>query len=123
MEKFILVSGRPGTGKTELILHYCNKYPETTLLLAAEYSEKYIKERGLSDKVKVIGKDEFYNVELSKYKSICIDYIELFDENFLRDVIEKSLEKNIRIIALSQMRRNFEINNIFRHCLKKCVIP
>ena len=42
MEKFILLSGRPGAGKIELILHYCNKYPETTLLLAAKYSEKYI---------------------------------------------------------------------------------
>ena len=42
MEKFILVSGRPGVGKTELILHYCNKYPEIILLLGGEYSEKYI---------------------------------------------------------------------------------
>ena len=119
VEKIILIAGRPGSGKTELIIHYCNQYPETTLLLAEEYSEEYIKERGLKDKVKVINKNEFYNVNLSNYKTICIDYIELFDEEFLQYLITKSLEQNIRIIALTQMRRDFEINNIFHECVTK----
>ena len=111
---FILISGRPGSGKTELILPYCNLFPETTLLIAEEYSEEDIKKRGLNSKVSVIGQDNFNDIDLSIYKSICIDYVELFDERFLRDLIKQSSELNIRIIALTQMKRNYRVNNIFQ---------
>ncbi|MBT3168672.1 MAG: hypothetical protein HN334_02255 [Candidatus Cloacimonetes bacterium] len=111
---FILISGRPDTGKTELILLYCNQYPETTLLISEEYSEENIRKRGLNKKATVIGQDRFNEMNLSKYKTICIDYVELFDKEILQSIIQKSLNMGIIIIAVTMMRRDFKVNNIFQ---------
>ncbi len=114
-DKFILISGRSGAGKTELALLYCNQYPETTLLISEEYSEEYILKRGLDSKVMMIGQDQFREIDLSKYKSICIDYVELFDEDKLQYIIKKSSEIGIRIIALTHMRpHSYQVKNIFQ---------
>jgi len=116
--EFILISGRAGAGKTELVLLYCNQYPETTLLIGEEYSAEYIRQRGLDRHVAIVRHDKFNEVDLSKYKTICIDYVELLDEVDLRNIVKKSSEMNLRIIALTQMRRgDFNINNIFQSIL------
>ena len=83
------------------------------MLIAEEYSEETIRERGLDPQVKVIRQGEFNEIDLSKFKTVCIDYVELVDQDVLQNIILKSSEKDLRIIALSQMRRDFEIHNIF----------
>ena len=112
-EKLILLSGRPGSGKTELIICYANKYPKSTLFLVEEYSPTIIYKRGLDKSIKVINLDEFNSIELSTFKTICIDYIELFNTSILKLVIKKCINQNVRIIGLTQMRRDFKVNNIF----------
>ncbi len=110
--KFILISGRPGSGKTELVLHYCNAYPEKTLLLAEEYSKEYIIERGLNSEVTVATQKEFDVIELEKFNTIVIEYIELFDKSIIQDIVKKALCNNMRIIVVSHMKRNFSMNDI-----------
>ena len=46
------------------------------------------------------------------YKTLCIDYLELFDQNKIINIIETANEKKLRIILLSMMNRQCDINNI-----------
>ncbi|EKD25921.1 MAG: hypothetical protein ACD_79C01444G0004, partial [uncultured bacterium] len=91
----------------------------TTLLLSEENTEEKIKKEGLSDKVRVAGQKNFKEIDLLKFNCICIDWVELFDEDFLHDVIQKASEKNMRIIAITQMRSDYTIRNIFANHKKR----
>ena len=113
---FMLITGRPGTGKTELVVNYCNTYPETTIFFSAEYSKKQlVKIIGLDERVLVF---EGWNPKFNFSKNpcitaICIDYIELYEEPYLQKLIKKALKNNVRIIAIAAMRRDFSIRNPF----------
>jgi len=113
-QDFILIAGRPASGKTELVRLYCNENPESTLLISEEYSEEYIRERGLDPKVVVIRQAGFSQVDLSEYTTVCLDYVELFSEHNLHYIIKSAVEMNMKIIALTQMRRDLRVNNIFQ---------
>ncbi len=109
----ILISGRPGSGKTELIIALCNMHPSTTLLIAEEYDENYIRNRGLNSLVKVICAKEAANLSDYGCDTICIDYIELIKKPILDAIIDKAKHQNIRVIAVTQMRQNYQFNNPF----------
>ncbi len=112
--KFLLISGRPGSGKTDLMIHYANQYPETTLILSEESTKKQLQKKGLKETVKVVGKKKFININVNKYDAVCIDYIELFDNNFIKNYIEPLKNTDIRMIVIDQMRGDGSVHhNIF----------
>ena len=108
---FILISGRPASGKTQLLIAYANMYPQTTLVLSEENSREDLHQRNLSKDIKVINSELFQNVDISKYKTICIDYIELFSDTFIKEKINPLIDTGIRIIILQQMDRKGRIRN------------
>ena len=111
-ENIILLAGRPASGKTEMMIAYANQFPNSTLVLSEEYNPQSLVQRGLNHIIKVISQDEFYKVNLENYKTLCIDYLELFDQNKIINIIETANEKKLRIILLSMMNRQCDINNI-----------
>ena len=120
-EKYLLLSGRPGSGRTELLISYANMYPESTLIISEEYTEGYIHKRGLSNLVKVISVSNIDKVNILDYSTVCIDYIELFDKAFIENLLTEIIDEDIRIIAVSQMRAsNYSVmNNIFENYNKE----
>ena len=111
---FLLISGRPGSGKTELLICYANQYPAKTLVLSEESTKRQLQERGLNETVVVVGKNEYGTIDINKFDTICIDYIELFELDYINDVLMPLKEKDIRIIAISHMTKDGEIkNNLF----------
>lgn len=51
--------------------------------------------------------------------TICIEKIEVFNKKYLENLIEKLMQKDIRIILTSHMRaHSHEINNIFQNLSK-----
>ena len=117
---FLLISGRPGSGKTELLICYANRYLAKTLVLSEESTKIQLQERGLNKRVVVVGKNEFGKIDINEFDTICIDYIELFERNFINDVLVPLKEKDIRIIAISQMAKDGEIkNNLFEKLFMK----
>ncbi|MGJ0335168.1 DnaB-like helicase C-terminal domain-containing protein [Aliarcobacter cryaerophilus] len=111
-ENIILLAGRPASGKTEMMIAYANQFPNSTLVLSEEYNQQSLVQRGLNHIIKVTSQDEFYKVNLENYKTLCIDYLELFDQNKIINIIETANEKKLRIILLSMMNRQCDINNI-----------
>jgi len=118
-EKYILLAGRAGTGKTQMLIAYANFYPATTLILSEESTKERLIKLGLDKKVDVVDLDNFNISKISKYETICIDYVELFDEEYLKDLMMKLMKANIRIIAVTHMRaKSYEIKNIFQEFAK-----
>lgn len=93
-ENLILLAGRPASGKTEMMIAYANQFPKTTLVLSEEYNQQSLVQRGLNNIIKVTSQDEFYKVNLENYKTLCIDYLELFDQNKIVNIIETANEKS-----------------------------
>jgi predicted ATP-dependent serine protease len=120
-EKYLLLSGRAGAGKTELLIAYANMYPGTTLIISEEYTEEHIQKRGLSHLVKVIPANNINKVNIADYSTVCIDYVELFDKAFIENLLTKIIDEDIRIIAVPQMKVSdyFVMNNIFENYNKK----
>ena len=113
-EKYLLLAGRVGAGKSEMMIAYANQYPETTLILSEESNKIELNQCGLNPEVAVIEMKQFKTVNLAEYETVCIEYIELFDQDELHTILQtlKSMDK--RIIAITQMRRtSFAINNVF----------
>jgi len=113
-EKYIHLAGRTASGKTEMILAYANQYPKTTLILSKEYSKEWIQEsRNINKDVKVV--KTLDGIDISKFDTICIDYAELFDYDYLQDLVKTLMELDIRIIVASHMKRgDFHIqHNMF----------
>lgn len=110
----ILLSGRPGSGKTQMLIAYANLYPTTTVIISEESTKEQLEKRGLNSLVKVLRAVEYnpdqFNNSLS---TVCIDYLELFDKNVLKKIVMDTIRLNIKIVLLSQMKRNGEINNFF----------
>jgi len=119
-EKYLLISGRPGVGKTEMLMSYANLYPKETIILSEGHSKKHMQERGLHVGVDVVSTQELGGINYLKYKTFCIDYIELFDRDFIMNLVEELMLLDIRIVALSHMRaKTFYTNNIFEQVLNK----
>ena len=105
-EKHILVTGRPASGQTEIIVAITNRYPETTLLLSQQNSPEYlIKARGLDKNVKVVTAEEFMHENLSKYQTICIDCLEMLPTETIVRIMELVQEDRMRIILVSYVLR------------------
>ena len=114
-ESYILLAGRAGSGKTNMLIAYANQYPKTTLFYSQESSKKTLRKKGLKKKVKVVYEDTFNFDEIYKYDTICIDYIQLFDKEYIENLIKRLIQIDIRIIAVSYMKpKNYDINNIFQ---------
>jgi len=103
-ENYILLSGRPGTGKTKMLIAYANQYPKTTLMFSEEHTIEGLRKLGLDHNVDVVDKSNFDISIASKYDTICIDYIQVFDKNYIKEIIKNLMKTNIRIIAVSQMK-------------------
>jgi len=112
-EKYILLSGRTASGKTELIVAYANTHPQTTLILSEEYTKEWIqKHRKLNKDVKVV--ESLDDIDVNSFETICIDYVELFDKKYVKKLIADLMKVDIRIIVATNMKREtFEINNVF----------
>jgi thymidine kinase len=114
-ESYILIAGRTGSGKTNMLIAYANMYPKTTLFYSQESSKKTLRKKGLKSKIKVVYEDTFSFDEIYKYDTICLDYIQLFDKEYIENLIKRLMQINIRIIAVSYMKpKNYDINNIFQ---------
>jgi nucleoside-triphosphatase THEP1 len=111
--KPMIISGRPGSGKTEIVIALCNAHPEKTLLIAEEYDAAYIRERGLKPEVTVMGAKEAARLPSFGFETVCIDYIELLSQELLEEIIKKAELEGVRLVAVSQMRRDHQISNPF----------
>lgn len=109
LKNHILLSGRPASGKTQMLIAYANMYPATTLFISQEVTNEAMRKRGLSDLVDY--KDSFEDIDFEKYKTLCIDYLELFEKEDLKQFMVRAIEKDKRIILASHMRRDGRINN------------
>jgi len=113
-ENYILLAGRPGSGKTELLIAYANQYPSTTLFYSEESDALRLQNRGLNTGVEVVNKKQFDLENINKFDTICIDYIQVFNKDYIHNLMKELMQRNIRIIAVSQMNRHMEIeDNIF----------
>jgi len=112
-EKYILLSGRTASGKTEMIVAYANMHPQATLILSQEYKEEWIQEHRKLDKdVKVV--ENLDDIDITSFETICIDYIELFNKKYVDKLIADLMKTDIRIIVASNMKKEtFEIHNVF----------
>jgi replication-associated recombination protein RarA len=105
-EKHLLITGRPASGKTELLIAYANMHPKTTLFLSEESTESLLKEqRGLSSLVKVVDINNFNIDDLERYNTLCIDYLELFSKEDQEIFIKIIQENKICVILTSQVKR------------------
>ena len=107
----ILLSGRPGSGKTEMMIAYANIYPNSTLVISEESSNKELLKRNLSKEIQVIGEDDFQNINLLEYTTICIDYYELFNRDLINTIIQDIIKLDIRLVLLTQLNRNYDIRD------------
>ena len=113
-KNYILISGRPGSGKTELLIAYANQYPTTTLFYSEENDALTLQNRGLNTEVEVVNKKQFDLEDINKFDTICIDYIQVFEHDYIYNLMKELMQRNIRIIAVSQMSRHMNIEeNIF----------
>lgn len=105
-EKHLLITGRPASGKTEVLIAIANMHPSNTLFLSNESSDSELKEqRNLSKLVKVVDSKSFNLKELHNYETICVDYLEVLDDGLIVDLIDLIHKNSIRIILTSQVRR------------------
>ena len=108
-DNFILLSARPGSGKTEMLIAYANMYPSTTLILSEENTRESLIDKKLSEKVIVTDSQGFKNIDMLKYDTVCIDYLELVDYGLIDKIIKESARLNIRLIILTQLDRNYNL--------------
>jgi len=104
-EKHLLITGRPASGKTELLIAYANMHSKTTLFLSEEMTEVDLKQRELNADVKVIDSQQLRNVNLEDYHTLCIDYLELLSDDTLQELIKIIKANRVRVIITSQVRR------------------
>lgn len=105
-EKHLLITGRPASGKTEMLIAIANMHPSNTLFLSEQNFEEELKEqRGLSNLVKVVNRKSFNLKELHNYETICVDYLEILDTPLIANLINVIQMDTIRVIATSQVRR------------------
>jgi len=105
-EKNLLITGRPASGKTEILIAIANMHPSNTLFWSEESSEIQLKEeKNLSHLVKVVDSKSFNLEELKNYETICIDYLELLDNYSIKELMKIVKMNKKRIIATSQVRR------------------
>jgi hypothetical protein len=119
-EKYLLISGRVASGKTDMLIAYINRYPKKTLLVSYENTKEHLIQKGLDKNTKVLTNlNDLKQIDLSKFETICFDYIELIDKQMIENIIKKLSTIDIRIVAVSQMRRgdNEVINNVFEKYL------
>lgn len=113
LKNVVLLSGRPASGKTQILIAYANSYPETTLFISNETTREQLTQRGLDKKIAYC--TAFDKIDIAKFETICIDYLELFDKDAIMQFITKALESSIRVVVATQMKRNGATNNIFEN--------
>lgn len=111
LKNVILLSGRPDSGKTEMLIAYANLYPRSTLFISLESSQEELIARGLKDEIKYL--DMIENIDLAEYETVCIDYFELFNKEDIKQFISSLIERNLRVILATHMRRNGKVNDLF----------
>ena len=105
-QKHLLLTGRPASGKTEVLIAFANRYPATTLFLSEEMDEDKLKnDRGLDKSVKVADSTKFLDEDLARYKTICVDYLELLSIEILEKILQIVEENRLQLIVASQVRR------------------
>ena len=105
-EKHLLITGRPASGKTEILIAFANMYPKTTLFLSEECTENLLKnKKGLNELVKVVNSSEFTYEETQNYTSLCVDYLELLSDETLQKIITTIKQSNLQVIVTSQVKR------------------
>lgn len=124
-DNVVLLSGRVGVGKTEMLIAYANLFIYKTLFISFECNEETLQKRGLNKSVKVMSGDIniIDMVNITKYDTYIFDYLELVGINYnnkLIDFIQLLMRNGKRIILATQMKRSsFEINNLFEKIAKK----
>jgi len=113
-EKYILIASRNEEDRTKIIIAYANLNPTLTCILSQSYTKEWIqKNTNINTSIEVI--EDIDSIDLSKYKTICIDYIEVFNSDEIKMIVKKLMSYNIEIIAMSHMRHvSYEITNIFQ---------
>ncbi len=105
-EKHLLITGRPASGKTEILIAFANMHPKTTLFLSEECTEDLLKnKKGLNELVKVVNSSEFTYEETQNYTSLCVDYLELLSDETLQKIIKTIKQSNLQVIVTSQVKR------------------
>ena len=99
-KKVITLAGSPGSGKTEMVIQYCNKFPIKTLLLTMQYCREIALERGLNKEVDSIHHNNLDEIDISKYETICIDNLQLFEKEVLNPFLTKAFDANIRVVIV-----------------------
>jgi len=105
-DKHLLITGRPASGKTEVLIAFANMHPKTTLFFSEECTENLLKEqKGLTKLVKIVDSSNFMNEDIQKYTTLCIDYLELLSTEMLHQIMQIVKRNAIQVIATSQVKR------------------
>ena len=111
LKNIILLSGRPSSGKTQMLIDYANMHPNTTLFISQETTNEGLRARELSSSVDY--RDSFEAIDFAKYETLCIDNLEVFVKEDLKQFLMRAMEKEKRIVLTSHMRRNGKVSYLF----------
>ena len=95
MWKYNSISRETCFGKNRNDDCLCKSISKQHVGVSEEYNPQSLVQRGLNHIIKVTSQDEFYKVNLENYKTLCIDYLELFDQNKIINIIEKKCIKKL----------------------------
>lgn len=117
-KSIIVIEGPVGSGKSEILIQLCNRFPESSLLITFETSaDALYNERGLDQRVKCIDRPPIAPIEdpvvsdivWDEIETVCIDYVELLKSmKFLDDIITECERRKIRLVIASQMSMTVE---------------
>jgi hypothetical protein len=112
-EKYTLIASRSEEDRTKMIIAYANINPTATLILSQSYTKEWIyANTSISKDVNVV--ENLDNIDLSQFETIFIDYIEVFDQEYISKIINDLKQIDIEIVVAIHMKpNNYAINNIF----------
>jgi len=98
-EKHLLITGRPASGKTELLVAFANMHPKTTLFFSEECTEEMLKnQKGLHANVAVAVN---YTNARNNLKSLIDDACDNAEEI----IITTKNDKSVVLISLDEYNR------------------
>ena len=119
MKDVILISGRVGAGKSLMVIFYANMFASTTLFISNENTKEELCGKGLNQNV--IVKDainiNITTFDFSHFDTVILDFIQVFDYEWLEMLVDKLIKMDKRVIAIDQMKRDGSVyKNIFESC-------
>jgi len=93
-----------------MLIDYANMHPNTTLFMSQESTNEELRTREHSSLVDY--RDSFEAIDFTKYETLCIENLEVFAKEDLKQFLMKAMEKEKRIVLASHMRRNGKVSDL-----------